>query len=304
LKNAAWLGHQQVDGLQWKVLTECVKAADSVKVCAFMPESCSQPEAAALARLTTLIESSPSCASFSGKYCVQEATLCRSKPREIGLLATALNLEIQYSTNPSNYDLSHLLGPADSMDGLWRKEVLDYFKRYPTLADEAYKTRICLGFHTAPSKDVANSILQGNFAKLSKLDAGFIGSGVYLTFDLDYAFEEYGVNTFGLEEVPVVVCAVVVGNPFPVIECPECKPTKRKCCSARPVGESYLGCPIVARAGAHIAVMGKDFEHHDSSNPLPAHPSRWGEIDAVTEICVNEDKVLPLGVLLVKRKGS
>lgn len=294
LKTAPWRRHVQVPGLQWQEET------GHVRVCRFRPGGCSTPEATAFDELSRMIEQSPSCGGFSEKYACQEVVLSSSKSREVALLATIWNLEAQYSTNPHLYDLTSRLGSASSEHGIWRRKILDYFKQYPNMADEAVQTRVCIGFHAAPSMEVANSIMKGNFAKLAKLDEGFIGSGVYVTFDLDYAFEEYGVNFYGLEEVPVIVCAVVVGNPLPVIECPECDPANGKCFGA--CSESYCGKAIVARSGAHIAVMGKDPANHDfGKNPLPAHPSRWSAIDPVTEICVNEDKIVPLGVLLMRK---
>merc|ERR1739845_240018 len=98
--------------------------------------------------------------------------------------------------------------------------------------------------------------MKTSFAKLCTNDSGFIGSGIYVTLDLDYAFEEYGVGLYGLAEVPIIVCAVIVGNPLPVIECNRCDThigTDR---------DHYEGKAIAASAGAHIAVMGINPEFH------------------------------------------
>ena len=60
-------------------------------------------------------------------------------------------------------------------------------------------------------------------AVLSQLDAGFFGQGIYLTLDAEYCISEYGVNVYQQTVVPLLVCAVVIGNAFPVVEMP-CAP--------------------------------------------------------------------------------
>ncbi len=58
----------------------------------------------------------------------------------------------------------------------------------------------------------------GNFAVLQTVDAGYFGQGIYLTFDPDYAIEEYGWDVHHLApgSVPLLVCVVIVGNTLPV----------------------------------------------------------------------------------------
>lgn len=293
LQRVQWLLPLRAEGLQWKSITSYVKE------CRFEPGKCTASEAAAFDHLTSIIQLSDSCRSFQQKYTCQELVLCRSRPREIGFLAKVFDLQKQYSTNPTLYDLSERLGGVHSELGAWRRMVLDHFQQYPDLlGDETGNTRVCIGFHAVPSLQVAGSILKGNFANLSKLDDGYIGSGIYLTFDLDYAFEEYGVNLYKMDEVPVIVCAVVIGNPFPVIECHACG--YGSCPGAGDT--NYYGKSIVASSGAHVAVMGKDPDCHSGcSDPLPIPPSRWDHSNKCTEICVNEDKVLPLAVMVLKK---
>jgi len=65
--------------------------------------------------------------------------------------------------------------------------------------------RVFLAFHVAPSEEVAQKILMGNFAILAELDPGFFGQGIYFTLDAQYALEEYGR---GDAAVPLLICAV------------------------------------------------------------------------------------------------
>ena len=96
------------------------------------------------------------------------------------------------------------------------------------------KVWIC--FHAAPTEEIARSVLRGNFAILQKLDAGFFGQGIYMTLDAPYCIEAYGGETYGLQDaVPVLVCAVVVGNTLPVVEMPHAP-------------DGFLGKPIASRA--------------------------------------------------------
>ena len=84
--------------------------------------------------------------------------------------------------------------------------------------------RILIAFHVTPSEEVARSILRGGFAILGSRDDGFFGQGIYLTLDSEYAIEEYGRRQDGQPEVALVVCAVLVGSAFPVVERPQCAP--------------------------------------------------------------------------------
>ena len=61
---------------------------------------------------------------------------------------------------------------------------------------------------------------QTGFAQLSTTDAGFYSQGYYFTFELEYAVEQYGEPFDAEGNVAVIVCNVVVGNMYPVIEAP------------------------------------------------------------------------------------
>lgn len=294
LLRAQWLAPSRTDGLQWQ---SC--PGSYVTECRFNPSACSAAQTAAFTGLMSLIQRSFSCSNFSAKYHCTEVVLCKSAPREIGLLSRISDLESQYVTNPSLYDLRDRL--SASQFGGWRNAVLSHFNQYPNLLTDHAKTRLCIAYHATSSMDIAESILKGNFAKLSKLDEGYIGSGIYFTLDVHYAFEEYGVNNFGLKEVPIVVCAVVIGNPFPVVECHMC-PSGSHPGASKDTHFNYYGAPIVPSAGAHVAVMGIDPSVHGGERlPLPVPHERWQQTAKYTELCVNEDKVLPLAVVMARR---
>jgi hypothetical protein len=96
-------------------------------------------------------------------------------------------------------------------------------------------------------------------------------------------------------QVPLLVCAVVVGNMFPIIERPH-----RPDGSADPNG--YLGKAIVGKADTHVVVVAKDASSNDGSDdPLPCLPSRWGQVETFTEIVLQDDsQIQPLGYVMVR----
>ena len=72
----------------------------------------------------------------------------------------------------------------------WRRQIAEYFTaEYPPL--HAGPVRVSLGFHAVPTTAVADAILDGNFAVLSKRDAGFYGQGIYFSLDAHYCMEAY-----------------------------------------------------------------------------------------------------------------
>jgi hypothetical protein len=103
----------------------------------------------------------------------------------------------------------------------WRRRTADAFARYPAFAAaELPGVRVHTVFHCPTGGwDVARSICASGFAQLSTTDSGFFSQGYYFSFDLDYVVREYGVP--GPDgSVAVIVCHVVVGNLYPVIEVP------------------------------------------------------------------------------------
>lgn len=291
VRAAKWAAPLRVDGLQW----ECLGASKgSVKVSNFAPSACSGAERKALELLVALIEASAGNERFSRSYAVREALLCRCRHRENAFVGRLWDLEQNYR-NRAAFDLERDLEPAASSKGAWQRQVLQYYERYTSLcqpADGIESARVLLSFHAAPSREVAELVLKGNFANLQKLDAGFFGSGIYATLDADYAIAEYGNRAYGLSVVPLIVCAVVMGNPFPVVESPD-EP------------KNYLGAAIRSKADAHVAVVVRDAAAHGGADdPLPCRPELWDQMPVKTEVVLNESQVLPLAVLMVEAAAA
>jgi len=271
----------------WQSLGE---SNGKVKVCSFSPSQHSEAQSEALRRLRELMTSAGGNSGFSEKYDILSVTLCRCKGREMAFLGCLRDLNERYK-NRETFGLDRELGTAISREGTWRRRVLDYFKSFENLCPDSYpNVRVLLAFHVPSSVEVAESVLKGNFARLKKLDAGFIGDGIYLTLNINYAIEEYGFYVHQLDVVPVIVCAVIVGNPFPVIE----NPFKDD--------SNWLGWPIHGKADSHIAVVASDPAANEGKRePVPCPLEKWGQLEVNTEVCVSEAQVLPLGVLKVKK---
>ena len=75
--------------------------------------------------------------------------------------------------------------------------------------------------------------------ELASLDAGWYSQGLYFTFELEYAVDQYGQPDDD-GHIAVLVCNVVVGNMYPVIESPH---------SGEPA--SLKGKPPVPKYDAH-----------------------------------------------------
>ena len=133
---------------------------------------------------------------------------------------------------------------------------------------------------------------------LAKKDAGFYGQGIYLALEAEYSIEQYGMHpsVHGLtnEPVPLLVCATVCGNTFPVVEMPSGEQT-------------FLGKPIVPKADSHAAIVALGV---DANRPLERpwwYPCRPDELThrapTYTELVVREaSQVLPLGCIVLKKK--
>jgi len=159
----------------------------------------------------------------------------------------------------------------------WRKNILDQTSRIENLCAGKFhfpNTQLRLMFHATSSKDIALKICSTGFASLATTDAGYYGQGIYFTPNLDYATSCYGEN--------VLVCAVLTGNSYPVIESPD-EPN------------DLLGKPVVPKYDSHIVVVDK---LQNSQKPLP--PGKWGSNmeHAWVELVVFETShILPLFLL-------
>ena len=74
--------------------------------------------------------------------------------------------------------------------------------------------------------------------------------------------------------MPVLVCAVVVGNSFPVSESPQ------------DADGGFNGKPIRAKADSHITVVAKASA---DALPLPLPPDKWGAARVSTELVVRDE---------------
>jgi hypothetical protein len=158
--------------------------------------------------------------------------------------------------------------------------------------------RVVTAFHAfGGGMAVAHSILQGGMAALSSLDAGFYGQGLYFTTDLPYALSHYGTKEDGTKLV--LVAALVLGQPYPVIEPPH-----------DTSGSGYylpglLGQPVVPPHDCHVSFVDG---RHDAPMPAWHEPEgmagSWSGAEAegklYSEIVVQDaSQVLPLAILRV-----
>lgn len=150
-------------------------------------------------------------------------------------------------------------GSGSSAEAIaWRERVMERLASYDGSAlhrhGQGEEVRVLLAFHVT-TMDVARLILKGNMAELSKLDAGFFGKALYFSLDAIYSLMEYGEGYYELEQIPLLLCAVVVGNGYPVIESPFQRPPA-DANAVNPAG--HLGQPIMSGADHHFAVVAKD----------------------------------------------
>jgi hypothetical protein len=159
--------------------------------------------------------------------------------------------------------------------------------------------RVVIAFHAfSGGMAVARSILEGGMAALSSLDAGFYGQGLYWSTDLPYTLSHYGSKEDGTKLV--LVAALVLGQPYPVIESPN---------DSSGLGfylPGLLGQPIVPPHDCHVLFV--DGWH---GAPMPAWhepegmAGSWSGAESAgklySEIVVQgASQVLPLAILRVE----
>jgi hypothetical protein len=187
------------------------------------------------------------------------------------------------------------------------------------------QVRVLLAFHVT-RLDVATQILRGNMAELSKVDPGFFGQALYFSLDALYALLEYGEEYYQRQDPPVpyalLLCAVVVGNGYPVIESPlrhERKRVNGEDVSTWVTNElGHLGKPIMPGADHHFAVVAKSDDPDAMKEPvpvppvaLPYHRLSWEAHESQnpsalwTELVVKEaSQVLPIAVMVMEKQGG
>ena len=171
----------------------------------------------------------------------------------------------------------------------WRRRTADAFALYPSFRSaELPGVRVHTVFH-CPSGgwDVARSICASGFAQLSTTDSGFFSQGYYFSFDLGYVVREYGVPDAD-GNVAVIVCHVVVGNLYPVIEVPATH--------GGDAARSLEGKPPVPKYDAHGILV----DHGNGCVPCP--PAQWADGRTMySELVVfDTSSILPRGVIAVR----
>ena len=144
-------------------------------------------------------------------------------------------------------------------------------------------TQVRVGFHAVPNGEVAEKILKSGFADLAVLDPGYFGQGTYFSLDLPYALSHYS-KPDGEGCQHVLVCAILWGNAYPVIEIPH--PDKAESLYAKPCAPSH---------DAHIVCV-----DGTEDLPNPIHFSKWKRCPKLYSEVVIFDKsqILPLGWLV------
>jgi hypothetical protein len=120
-------------------------------------------------------------------------------------------------------------GPHDRVmqskaDVDWRRQIMARLEDYPTLMARhplSPWTRVYTAFHACRDGATALSICRTGFAALARLDTGYFAQGLYFGLELDYVLAQYGMDMLDADgRATVLVCDVVVGNVYPVIEHP------------------------------------------------------------------------------------
>ena len=252
------------------------------------------PSTRAAAKLLAMLDqasSHVSATSIATQHTIDKVVLCKSNSRSMAFTLAAKKLS-QRAADTSTFGLAHEMragvgassdtAPDGNEEG--RKKVLERFLTWSSLwCDKRLEhSRVLLVYHTPPSEEIARKILLGGFANLGKRDAGFYGSGIYVTLDLDYCMQ-YASDARG--STPVIVCAFVMGVAFPIVESPK-----------NPNG--FLGKPLV-KADTHLVVVSRI---DDTSEPVPFES--WESTRTCTELVAQNDaQVLPLGYMMLSKKG-
>ena len=175
----------------------------------------------------------------------------------------------------------------DAAEIEWRQRTIERFRAYPSFNARFPQplpgATVYTVFHAAPSLEVAKTICATGFAQLAATDAGWFSQGLYFTFELDYAVENYGTPDAD-GNVTVLVCNVVVGNLYPVIEDPD-------------GATSLKGKPGVPKYDAHGVLV-----REGPCKPCP--PAQWGAGPRMfSELVVFDSaSILPRCILGVRKQ--
>jgi hypothetical protein len=120
----------------------------------------------------------------------------------------------------------------------------------------------------ATSLEKANKIIVSGFASLSTIDSGFYGKGMYFSSSAIYTLP----YCFSYRDPCIMLCFVLPGNPFPVIESPT-------------TPQNLVGKPILSGYQSHYVVT--------KINGLPVEENYFGR--KFNEIVIDqESQVVPI----------
>jgi len=132
-----------------------------------------------------------------------------------GFATKYLSIRSQVTNDPKNFMKDHWKNMEDPQ-GLraWtRLQYDDWVSHFPWNNDLLVK--IVPAVH-GTSEEVAYSIITTGFVALSKLDSGYYGKGIYFTTSVEYALPYFATKS----KPTVIICLVISGNAYPVIEHP------------------------------------------------------------------------------------
>ena len=217
VESFGWLAPLRQPGLCWiEQPSDAVGHTLRLADCSSAPGA-TAAERGAEAQLLRFVCDSPGNDGFKDRYRAQKTVLCDCRARSNSFAAKMLDLntrlsnEALFSLQPA-YDARRDAAARRAVHEWFEQTILSLLPRHLGLPN----VRVLLVYHAAPSEVVVHQILLGGFAILQRLDDGWFGQGIYLTTDAHYAIDEYGQGV----AVPLLVCAVLIGNMFPVIESP------------------------------------------------------------------------------------
>ena len=298
VRNSAWMVPSQTNDLQWQD-EGGAGVGHTVRTCD-VTNPATAAETSARESFLGLVCGVEGNADFAARYDVRKVVLSQCSARAMMHAAKAMELQQRYTNQAALCSLDDLMqrGTIEERDA--RAQTNQWFlDNYPSLDAQLSNVRVWLCFHGAPSEDVARQILVNQFIRLQRLDAGYFGQGIYVTFDSEYAAQYAQPNADGW--ITLIVCAVVVGNFLPIVERPWNRDQAKTDANKNPNG--YLGKAIDGRADAHVVRVATDPAVTGDDDPLPCPPDRWGAVPTNTEIVVKDKaQLLPLGYLMVRRR--
>lgn len=184
--------------------------------------------------------------------------------------------------------------PPNSAELAWRTAVSRRFLTiYPAISSAEVDQPFYLGFYAADDEATARRIVNGKML-IPKVQGEF-GQGVNVSLDARSVLELHGKQFPGVEAIPLVLCLLMLGSHFPVVETPG--------------GDGGLDkAGMIANADSHVAlatpVEGAGFgasggtrlrpvtQEECSEGPMP--PTTFGQV-----VLSEASQVLPIGYAMM-----